>query len=171
MRLRERSEKCDIPLRDTITMSQLTVHKLDHNGVHVWQYPARELARDAHSVRLEAFFSRGDIDLGFSTFARGDRFIEYFYNDRWYNIFAVHAGNSERLKGWYCNICRPAYLGETEIRCEDLALDLWAEPEGEMVVLDEAEFAALPLTPGERENSLRALHALQQMARDGRLPR
>ena len=52
-------------------LKELTVFKLDENGEHVWQYPALELERDDHSVRLEAFFNRDDLDLGFATFARG----------------------------------------------------------------------------------------------------
>lgn len=151
-------------------MKEVTVYKLDEHGKLVWQYPAVELERESHAVRLEAFFNRDDFDLGFAVFARGDRFIEYFFNDRWYNIFAVHAGNSERLKGWYCNICRPAVLGESAIRCEDLALDVWVAPEGEPLVLDEDEFAALAITAEERANCLQALDDLLQLADNGALP-
>ena len=152
-------------------MSGVTVYKLDENGEQVWAYPARELARGPHMVRLEAFFNRENIDLGFAIFARGDRFVEYFYNDRWYNVFAVHDGNSTRLKGWYCNICRPAILGEDAIRCEDLALDLWVSADGQSLVLDEDEFAALSLSSEERAVATAALGELLSLAADGGLPR
>jgi hypothetical protein len=152
-------------------MTQLTVYKLDDKGVPVWSYPARELARRHHMVRLEAFFNRDDIDLGFATFARGDRFVEYFYSDRWYNIFAVYVGDSARLKGWYCNICRPATLGHQTITCEDLALDLWVTPDGQAIVLDEEEFAALALTAEERTQARAALADLLALSESGRLPR
>lgn len=152
-------------------MKDLIVYKLDEKGKQVWEYPAVELDRGDHFIRLEAFFNRDDLDLGFAIFARGDRFIEYFYNDRWYNIFAVHDGLSEVLKGWYCNVCRPAALGETEIRCEDLALDVWVPPAGEPLVLDEDEFADLAITAGERAKSLAALSELLRMARNEELPR
>ena len=65
-------------------MKELTVYKLDENGDHVWKYPALELERGEHFSRLAAFFNRDDLDLGFAIFARGDRFVEYFYYDRWY---------------------------------------------------------------------------------------
>lgn len=152
-------------------MKKLLVYKLDENGNHVWEYPAVELERGEHCVRLEAFFNRDNLDLGFATFARGDRFIEYFYEDRWYNIFAVYEGKSARLKGWYCNVCRPAVLGESAIYCEDLALDLWVSPAGESIVLDEDEFAALKITAEERIKGLAALNELLLLAEEGSLPR
>jgi predicted RNA-binding protein associated with RNAse of E/G family len=152
-------------------VNELIVIKLDENGNHVWEYPAVELARGDHFVRLEAYFNRDELNLGFATFARGDRFIEYFYNNRWYNIFAVHNGRSDELKGWYCNVCRPATLGESEIHCEDLALDVWVPPGGQPLVLDEDEFATLEITAEDRQLSLAALGELLRMARSGELPR
>lgn len=152
-------------------MKELTVYKLDDHGNQVWQYPALELERGDHFIRLQAFFNRDDLDLGFAVFARGDRFVEYFYNDRWYNVFAVHEGDSDRLKGWYCNVCRPAVLGETAIHCEDLALDLWVAPGDKALVLDEDEFAALQITAEARTQALEALHELIRLADVGSLPR
>ncbi|MFN2277883.1 MAG: DUF402 domain-containing protein [Candidatus Promineifilaceae bacterium] len=152
-------------------MNKLTVYKLDENGNEVWHYVGLELERNEHLVRLKAYFNRDDIDMGFTIFARGDRFVESFYNDRWYNIFAVYEGESSKFKGWYCNVCRPALLGESTVRCEDLALDVWVTPEGKPLVLDEAEFAALKITAEDRVESLNALEELLQLARSGDLPR
>jgi uncharacterized protein len=87
----------------------VTVYKLDERGQEVWQYPARLVARGP-ILWLEANFNREDMDLGFATFRRGDRFVEYFYTDRWYNVFAVYDRDGEGLKGWYCNVCRPAVI-------------------------------------------------------------
>ncbi len=145
----------------------MIVHKLDENGRPVWQYPAQILERTPTSIRLEAFFNRDDMDLGFAAFNRGDRFVEYFYTDRWYNIFAVYSRDNGTLKGWYCNICRPAEIGETAVHCQDLALDLWVAPSGQTTILDEDEFAALNLTQTERTHSLNALQRLQELARSG----
>lgn len=145
----------------------MIVYKLDEHGRTVWQYPAQVLERGENYVRLEAFFNRDDTDLGFATFKRGDRFVEYFYSDRWYNIFAVYDRDDGALKGWYCNICRPAVLGETAVHCEDLALDLWVTSDGETTLLDEDEFAALDLPESEQNAAQSALKTLQNLARSG----
>lgn len=152
-------------------INTLTVFKLDHTGHAVWQYPARTLERGPDYVRLEAYFNRDDVDLGYAVFRRGDRFIEAFYDDRWYNVFAVYDQDNDALKGWYCNICRPAEITETAVRCDDLALDVWSSPAGQTLVLDEDEFDALPITAEERSRALETLASLLAIAQSGQLPR
>ncbi len=120
------------------------VSKRDVNGREVWGYPARLLVRGAHCVRLEAFFDRPDTWLHGMLLGRGDRFVETFYSDRWYNIFEIHARQDDALRGQYCNVGYPAVLGAEVISYRDLALDLLVFPDGRQVVLDEDEFAALP---------------------------
>lgn len=145
----------------------MIVYKLNEQGQTVWQYPTEVLERGPNFVRLEAFFNRDDMDLGFATFKRGDRFVEYFYSDRWYNIFAVYGRDDRALKGWYCNVCRPAVIGETAVTCEDLALDLWVTPTGQTTILDEDEFAALTLSRSDRRNARAASQHLQTLAKTG----
>jgi protein associated with RNAse G/E len=152
-------------------MSELTVYKLDETGAEVWQYPARILELTTHSIQLEANFNRDLVDMGFTQFRRGDRFVETFYTDRWYNVFAVYEGDTESLKGWYCNICRPAIVTPTAVRCEDLALDMWVGADGNFQLLDEDEFAALDLSAAERRQSWAAVSKLIALAEQDLLPR
>lgn len=147
------------------------IYKLDYAGREVWQYPARLLERGRNYVRLDARFDRDDMELGYAVFRRGDRFVETYYDDRWYNVFAVYDGDGETLKGWYCNICRPAHITDTAVRFDDLALDVWVSPAGETLVLDEDEFAALPIPADERLAALEAAAALLSIAKSDRLPR
>jgi predicted RNA-binding protein associated with RNAse of E/G family len=51
-----------------------------------------------------------------------------------------------------------------------MALDLWVAPDGETQVLDEDEFAALPLTSSERDVARQALAELQEMVARGAAP-
>ena len=142
----------------------LTVVKNDHTGREVWRYEGRVLERDASSIVLEARFNRDDMDLGYVHFRRGDRFVEHFYADRWYNIFTIHDGGDDHLKGWYCNITRPAILDDGQVRADDLALDVFIHPDGRIRVLDEDDYAALPLTPAERRAARAALSDLKRRA-------
>lgn len=143
-------------------MTAITVVKLDHEGREVFRYAGRVLDRGPTWVRLEAFFRRDDLDVAGLIFRQGDRFVERFYSDRWYNIFEIHDADDDHLKGWYCNVTRPAALTEHEIRAEDLALDLLVWPDGRLAVLDKDEFAALPLRDGEREAAHAALDSLRR---------
>lgn len=149
----------------------IIVHKLDHEGREIWRYPATILERGPNHVRLEAFFNRDDMHLGYTIFKRGDRFIETFYSDRWYNVFAVYDRDEDGLKGWYCNVCRPAEIDESSVRCEDLALDVWISPDGSALTLDAAEFAVLPLPMADRAHGEAALAALLELAAGNALPR
>lgn len=143
-------------------MKRVTTRKLDHAGRQVTAYPGRVLRRDGCAIVLGTGWDRAPLDLGYVVCEPGDRWTEYFYTDRWYNIFEIRADDGH-LKGWYCNITRPACVSACEVAAEDLALDLWVAPDGEMQVLDEDEFAALPLTPAEREAAQKALAELQAM--------
>jgi len=143
-------------------MAPITTRKLDHAGRQVTAYPARVLRREGNSIVLRTGWDRAPLDVGYVVLEPGDRWTEYFYADRWYNIFEIRAG-SGCLKGWYCNVTRPARITADEVTAEDLALDLWVAPDGEMLVLDEDEFAALPLSPPERETAQQALAELQAM--------
>ncbi|WIG57481.1 MAG: hypothetical protein OJF49_000225 [Ktedonobacterales bacterium] len=125
-------------------MAQPAVHvqKLNTRGEVTLTYPATLRERLSNGARLDAYWTRPPLHLGYTTFMTGDHFIEEFYTDRWYNIFEIHAGTDGTLKGWYCNIAEPATISETIICSRDLLLDLWVAPDGSLLVLDEDEFAA-----------------------------
>jgi predicted RNA-binding protein associated with RNAse of E/G family len=143
-------------------MGSITIRKLDHAGNQILAYPGQVLRRDGRAIVLRTGWDRASLDLGFVLLEPGDRWTEYFYADRWYNIFEIHASDG-RLKGWYCNVTRPAHIGKDEVSAKDLALDLWVAPDGGMRVLDEDEFAALPLGAAERDASRQALTELRGM--------
>ena len=147
-------------------MPDFIIRKLDLNGRETFHYPAsRVLDRTPTSITVEAFFTRYDrLELGYTTFERGDRFVEHFYTDRWYNVFEIHAAGHDGLRGWYCNIARPARLSADEVAQVDLALDVWVNPDGSCLVLDEDEFAALALPPEEAAAARAAVDELRALA-------
>ena len=142
----------------------ITVHKLDHTGAEKIAYTGEVLQRTENMVVLEARFGRERMELGYVTLTKGDRFVEYFYADRWYNVFAIYDAADGAFKGWYCNITCPAQLADDSIRAEDLALDYFLQPSGKEFVLDEDEFAALNLPEAEVTAARAALKELQTLA-------
>jgi predicted RNA-binding protein associated with RNAse of E/G family len=150
-------------------MDQVTVRKLDHAGREAISYPGEVLERSSNSIVLRTAWDREPLDLDFVILEPEDRWTETFYSDRWYNIFEIRASDG-RLKGWYCNITRPAQITDDEVAAEDLALDLWVEPDGSMQVLDEDEFSRMNLLPEEREAAQGALRQLRAMVAQGAAP-
>ena len=148
----------------------MIVYKLDADGNEELSYPATPIKQTATSITVRAIFSL-DVTTAYTTFARGDHLHEHFYTDRWYNIFALYAGDSDTLKGWYCNICRPAKISPNAIRCEDLALDVWVNPDGTHLILDKDEFANLNLSPAEKDACQQAVSQLIALAQADQLPR
>lgn len=139
------------------------VIKLDVARQETWRYPGQVLRRWPDAVLLEAHFNRDDMDFHDVPFKRGDRFLEIYYSDRWYNIYELHDRDDDRLKGWYCNVSQPAEFSDGQIAYVDLALDLLVYPDGRQLVLDEDEFTALELDAGTRTRARAALAELQAL--------
>lgn len=140
---------------------KIKVQKKNPAGEVVYEYEGDELQRDATTLLLEAFFTRDDMPFMDVTFKKGDRFLEYYYTDRWYNIFAIHDRDDGQLKGWYCNIGKPAVIEDGVVSYVDLGLDLWVSTSGIQTVLDEDEFEALALDDDMRREALRGLDDLK----------
>jgi len=151
----------------------MIVKKNDHNGKELWQYPVENiLSRSESHITIEAFFNRDDYNAGFVTFKRNDRFIETFYNDRWYNVFAIYDRDDGALKGWYCNVTRPAVWDDQQLSSDDIALDVWvpADESKKPIVLDQEEFVELGLNPAESAEALMAVDEILELAKAGTLP-
>ena len=147
-------------------MGAITVIKRNDRGQETWRYQGRLLEQADGRLVLEAFFDREDIWLQGMLLSKGDRFIETYYTDRWYNLFEIHARDDDSLRGWYCNISRPAEIEGDTLSWMDLALDLLVFPDRQQVVLDEDEFARLEISPEERRQAQAALVELRAIFRN-----
>ncbi|MEU1486125.1 DUF402 domain-containing protein [Streptomyces sp. NPDC005752] len=133
------------------------------------RYPAEPVADDGTRITVRApWAAPGVRDFGFVRFEPGDVFTEHFWRDRWYAVKEVRTGAGQ-LKGWYCDITRPAVLRGSELLVEDLDLDLWVSADGSSVLrLDEDEFEESGLAgsdPLAAEAAVRALDELEHLAR------
>jgi len=136
----------------------------------VYEYEGQLLRHDDHLIVLEALFDRADMPFMDVVFKLGDRFVEYYYTDHWYNIFVIHDGDSANVKGWYCNIGKPAVFEDGVVSYIDLALDLWVSTTGEQTVMDEDEFEELSLNEELKAGALRGLGELKQLFLNGTPP-
>jgi len=145
---------------------KIIVHKLNEKGEEVWRYEGEMLESTATSVTLEAFFDREDVNFHEISLKTGDRFVETFHSDLWYNTFAIYDSEDDRFKGWYCNITRPAKIQNGHVYADDLALDIIVYPDRSWLVLDKDEFDELVLPQEDRDRALHAIDDLIEYARN-----
>ncbi|MFE6847800.1 DUF402 domain-containing protein [Streptomyces sp. NPDC057686] len=129
------------------------------------RYPAALVADTGDRISVRAPWAADGVrDFGFVRFEPGDVFTEHFWRTRWYAVKEVRTGEGV-LKGWYCDVTRPAVVQDGEILVEDLDLDLWVSADGSAVLrLDEDEFAASGLAESDPEAAAEAVRALDALA-------
>ena len=142
-------------------------HRRDYEAAIELYRRATKLAtpiRDMAFYRWgNAILRQGDVEHA------GDVFIECYFRERWFNIFAIYNAQGI-LKGWYSNITTAPEIHSGMIHWRDLALDVLRLPNGREWILDEDEFEALDLPPHERERARKALATIQRWARERRFP-
>jgi protein associated with RNAse G/E len=141
---------------------KMKVKKQNPSGKVTYEYEGVMVHHDDHLLVIEALFDRADMPFMGVLFKTGDRFVEYYYNDRWYNIFEIHDRDDDAVKGWYCNVSEPAVFRDGIVSYVDLALDLWVGVDGQQTVLDEDEFEALSLSEELKVGALQGLEDLKQ---------
>ena len=144
-------------------MDLINVWKRNLRNEITWRYSGEILERGANFVRLVALFNRDDMPFMDVVFKRNDRFVETFFTENWYNIFEIHDRDDDQIKGWYCNLGRPAVWDAPDtISYVDLALDLWVSANGTQTLLDEDEFEALGLDDATRAQVMAGLGELRE---------
>jgi predicted RNA-binding protein associated with RNAse of E/G family len=149
-------------------MRTIIVHLLKPGKGTTLTYQGQLLRAEPGHLLIHAHWERAALDLGYVVFEPGDHFYEHHYTERWFNIFEVRA-ESGALKGWYCNITRPAQVAGDMITSEDLELDLFVSPDRRSILtLDMDEFEARDFAvsdPATYAAALAALDELERMAR------
>ncbi len=139
----------------------MKIIKKNHKDEVAWEYEGKLIRREENYAIVEALFNRDDLPFQEIVLKRNDRFVETFYTDKWFNIFEIYDRDDGKIKGWYCNITKPAEISENEIAYSDLILDLWVNAEGKQVVLDEDELNELNVDDDLKKKIYASLYELQ----------
>jgi hypothetical protein len=128
------------------------------------RYSSELLSDDGTRIAVRAPWAGDGVrDFGFVRFEPGDVFTEYYWRDRWYSVKEVRTADGT-VKGWYCDVTRPATLSGSELVVEDLDLDLWRSADGTDVRrLDEDEFAESGLAQSDPQAAAAAVRALDEL--------
>ncbi len=119
---------------------EITVVSLNYDGTVRKTWAANLIRSESGFIELAGFFDRNITHPTLGQIHKGTLTVEYFWPDRWYNIFKFHEPDG-RLKYFYCNIAMPPTFPEGKIEYVDLDIDMIVQPDGSREVLDEDDFA------------------------------
>jgi protein associated with RNAse G/E len=119
----------------------ITVRVLKYDGAEYRRWNARLARREGSLLVLDAEFEFDVQHQLLGDIQRGTRTIEYYWLDRWYNVFRfLKTDGSTRL--YYCNVNMPPKLEDEVLTYIDLDIDILVQPDLYYQVLDLEEFAA-----------------------------
>jgi protein associated with RNAse G/E len=152
---------------------ELIVRACKFDGTENRRWNARLIERVGTLLVLDATFD-SDIEhdlLG--QIASGTLSTEYYWTDRWYNIFRF-SDPSGVLRNYYCNVNMPPELNGNFLSYIDLDVDILVAPDRSYRILDEDEFATNAAHFGYPEDVRRnvddAVQELVEMIETGQFP-
>jgi protein associated with RNAse G/E len=148
-----------------MTMRKVVVQKLDHERNIVLSWIGELVDASEGRFVVRAVFAPRTADqviVDGVALRAGDIFTEYYFADRWYNIMHV-AGPDGSVRGWYCNVARPAQYDGKILSYVDLALDLFVHPNWRHTVLDADEFDDLAKDQYDSSEVVEARAALDDL--------
>ena len=142
---------------------RITVRVLKYDGSEYRRWEATLAQQNDSLIVLDAEFADDVRHHLLGDISRGTRTIEYYWLDRWYNIFRFLESNGA-TKLYYCNVNMRPEISSGILSYIDLDLDILVQPDFSYQVLDLEEFEANALRYGYPDQVKRQAHkALAQL--------
>ena len=119
--------------------AEIWVESLKYGGILHRRWRARLELFEEPLIVLEGVFEAEVRHPLLGLIAAGTLSTEYFWTDRWYNVFRFREPTGE-LRCFYCNVNLPPRLSEGRLTFVDLDVDILVAPDFSYRVLDEEEF-------------------------------
>ncbi|HYW70207.1 MAG TPA: DUF402 domain-containing protein [Pyrinomonadaceae bacterium] len=153
--------------------NEVVVSVLKHDGIEHRRWHGRLADRTDSLIVLEAEFDTDVSHHLLGEIKAGTRLIEYYWLERWYNVFRFLQDNgSTRL--YYCNVNTPPRFDGQVLTYVDLDIDVIVQPDYSFEILDLDEFREnwqrYGYTPTERANAANALNTLIGMIESRQFP-
>jgi protein associated with RNAse G/E len=121
------------------TPESITVRALKYDGKEHRRWSATIARREGPLIVLDAKFEEAVHHAAFGEIPSGTRTIEYYWLDRWFNIFQfLNDDGDTRL--FYCNVGAPATMDGQFLNYLDLDIDILVHADLSYQVLDLDEF-------------------------------
>jgi uncharacterized protein len=110
-----------------------------HDGTLHRTWPARVIRTEGALLVLDAVFQE-DIEHNLlGQIARGTISTEYYWTDRWYNVFRFSSPDGT-LRQFYCNVNLPPTFDGKILSYIDLDIDVLVQPDFSYTILDLDDF-------------------------------
>jgi protein associated with RNAse G/E len=119
--------------------SEVTVISRSYDRTVRRTWKARLLRYSPPLIELVGEFDREVEHPDLGLIARGTVSHEYFWLDRWYNVFRFYEPGGT-ARNYYCNIAVPAIFESSVLEYVDLEIDVVVWPDGRVLVLDREDF-------------------------------
>lgn len=117
----------------------ITVRACKYDGSEHRTWPAKVLRQEGTLLVLDAKFDQEIQHDLLGTIALGTTSIEYYWLDRWYNIFRFAQPTGE-LRSYYCNVNVPPTFDGQVLSYVDLDIDILVEPDFAYRIVDLEDF-------------------------------
>lgn len=120
-------------------MDSIIVSVLKYDGTEHRRWPARIAKTVGPLLVLDAVFDAEIQHDLLGTISSGTISTEYYWLDRWYNVFRF-SDPDRKLKNFYCNVNVPPHFDGRVLSYIDLDIDVLVEPDLTYKILDEDDF-------------------------------
>src|SRR5712692_6767860 len=140
------------------TEETVFIRVLKYDATEYRRWNARVARREGPLFVLDAEFEFDVKHHLLGDIPRGTRTIEYYWLDRWYNVFRFLEDDG-RTRLYYCNVNTPPTLENNTLNYIDLDIDILVQPDFSYQVLDVEEFEANARRYGYSEEVKTKAHA------------
>jgi len=154
-----------------VRLITVNARKYDLNVRKSWN--CRLVEQNDSLIVLIGEFDSDVSHAGLGSIARGTISEEFYWRDRWYNVFRFSEPDGS-FRNFYCNITMPPTFEKGVLDYVDLDIDVIVWPDGRMETLDEDDFELNAIRFGYpndvQENAYASLAGLQRSIADREFP-
>jgi uncharacterized protein len=155
-----------------MTGETATILSKNYDGTLRKSWSCRLFGQNGHELVFYGEFEKEVSHPELGLIKRGTISYEYYWLDRWFNVFRFHEPDGQ-LRNYYCNVSTPPTFADGILEYIDLDLDLLVWPNLKYSILDRDEFCSnadrFGYPSDVRRNAEDALAALIEMAKSGTL--
>lgn len=118
---------------------RVTVQACKYDGSEHRSWQASLIGQSGSLLILDAAFEEEIQHNLLGRIDKGTVSLEYYWLDRWYNVFRFADPNGE-LRNYYCNVNVPPDFNGSVLRYIDLDIDILVEPDYSYRILDREDF-------------------------------